>query len=113
MQIRSVALEMSLGDDLAEGIKYVSACMADCIARNEIAFPPPELYARALPLDSSSSEMFAQGVSAARQWNEHADATVVYTDLGFSTVVRAGIDRAKAYRRPIEYRSLPDWNAAS
>jgi hypothetical protein len=46
------------------------------------------------------------GMFAGFAWIERADATVVYTDCGVSSGMRAGVTRARSAQKPIEIRSL-------
>ena len=42
-------------------------------------------------------------------WGALVEATVVYTDYGFSNGMKFGIERAEKEGRPVEYRRLyPD-----
>jgi hypothetical protein len=59
-------------------------------------------------LDDTIPEQRALGIRAGLEFYRVAEACVVYTDLGLSTGMRAGITRAKKFQVPIEYRSLND-----
>ena len=52
------------------------------------------------------------GMSAGFAWRDRVDATVVYTDLGRSPGMEAGVAHAASKGQAIEARSLgPDWEA--
>jgi hypothetical protein len=57
-------------------------------------------------LDDANPEERAAGIAAGLAWGSWADATVVYQDLGISTGMQIGIDRAIREGRTIEYRRL-------
>ena len=74
--------------------------------RGEAPIASHLLYTQPGILDDSDPEQRRLGMEAGFAWNELADATVVYTDLGISAGMREGIFRAVSAGRPVEHRSL-------
>lgn len=104
--------------------RYLRACMHDCLVRGEAPFASHGLYTQPGVLDDNVPEERTHGIEAGFAWREAADATVVYTDLGYSVGMKYGIDAAEKLRLTgistlgrdrvphiIEYRELgPDWD---
>ena len=107
----------------ARNLRYLRACMRDCLLRGEAPYAPHALY---MPLlfGVLNGELPADrelGVDVDFAWREVADATVVYTNLGITPGMHIGIaDAAKANYveeggiHATEYRKLgPDWEIAA
>jgi hypothetical protein len=99
--------------------RYLDACLLDSLRRGEAPFASHGLYTRPGVLDDLKPEERRLGISAGFVWRAVAQATVIYTDLGWSEDMRAGERDAKRLRaliieqqfHPIEYRTLgPDWD---
>jgi hypothetical protein len=101
-----VLVESPFAGDTETNLKYLRACMRDCLLRGEAAFASHALYTQPGVLDDTIPEERTLGIEAGLCWGEKADKTVVYTDLGFSKGMEYGIERAKSLNRPIEYRKL-------
>jgi len=105
-KIRTVIVESPYAGDLAANRRYARAALRDCLSRGEAPFASHLLY--------TQPGVLRDGVAAERQWGIDAglaigrrmDATVVYTDRGYSVGMRYGIAAAQAAGRPVEYRSL-------
>ena len=106
MVMRLVILESPYAGDVARNLAYARACMADCLARGEAPYASHLLYAQPGVLDDTKPDERALGMAAGFAWGERADATVVYTDLGTSAGMAAGIEQAKAAGRTVEMRTL-------
>lgn len=108
--MKLVVLESPYAAPTPEGIernvRYARACVADCFRRGEAAIASHLLYTQPGVLRDEVPEERALGIEAGLLWGEKAEATVVYTDVGTSRGVEAGIQRAKDSGRPVEYRSL-------
>ena len=97
--------------------------MRDCLLRGEAPYASHALYTQPGVLDDGDPESRKLGMTAGFSWRQVADATIVYTDLGTTDGMRAGIERAEAVaswtpdpkdalKHRIEYRTLgPDWEA--
>ena len=88
---------------------YLQLCIRDCIARGESPFASHQMLTDAL--DDNDPAERAQGIEAGLVWGPFAKRTCVYTDFGLSTGMKYGIARAEAEGRPVEYRTLPDFDA--
>jgi hypothetical protein len=102
-------------------LRYLRACLADCMRRGESPFASHGLYTQPGVLRDKVPEERMAGIHAGFAWRGAADATVVYTDLGTSTGMGYGIRAAERLvgewfpggpypRHVIEYRTLPDFD---
>ena len=107
--IRRVILESPFAGDVVQNIAYARAAMRDCLERGEAPFASHLIYTLAGVLCDGLNDERRKGIDAGLLWGAVAHATVVYTDLGVSPGMREGIAAAERCRRPIEYRSLPNW----
>lgn len=87
-------------------LRYVRACMADALRRGEAPFPSHALYTQPGVLDDSKPEERRKGMEAGFEWGASADLVAVYTDLGVTSGMLAGVERAKGRGQRIEIRSL-------
>lgn len=113
--MKLVVIESPYSGDVERNLRYVRACMADCLSRGEAPYASHALYTQEGVLDDTVPAERAQGIEAGFHWGDHASLRAVYTDLGTdSDGVKLGIDRAKYLGQPIEYRTLgPDWDAVA
>lgn len=106
--LRLVILESPYAGDVERNLRYARACLLDCFVRQEAALASHLLYTQVLDdLDPADRHL---GISAGLAWAEAAEATVVYTDLGTSSGMQAGIDHAVACGRPVEFRKVKGWS---
>lgn len=95
--------------------RYLDACLLDCLRRGESPFASHGLYTRPGVLDDMKPHERAYGISAGFAWRRAADATVFYTDLGWSSGMKTGeVDAVLVIGQDgphvIEYRTLgADW----
>lgn len=105
---RFVQFESPFGAPDAEGIvrnvTYALIGMRDSLQRGEAPFASHLLYTQML--DDELPDERTMGIVAGLRIGEHAEATVVYEDLGISRGMQMGIDHALDLGRPIEYRRL-------
>jgi len=126
--LRLVIIESPFAGDVARNLRYLRACMRDCLLRGEAPYASHALYTQPGVLDDGKAEDRDLGIQAGCMWREMADATVVYTDLGITSGMQHGIDNAQKLDakysadfvqnlnvptvHPIEYRQLGlDWEA--
>lgn len=83
-------------------IAYARACMRDCLQRGDAPMMSHLLYTQPGVLDDTVAEERIKGIDAGLAWGRVADATVVYTDLGISSGMKLGIERAQAEGRHVE-----------
>lgn len=102
-------------EESARNARYLDACLRDCLRRGEAPFASHRMYTSAL--DDLKPEERALGIAAGFAWRKAAESTVIYTDLGWSSGMRAGLEHTMRLicARPeheIEYRTLgPDWDS--
>ena len=95
--------------ELAKNIRYARACLHDCLMRGEYPFASHLLYTQTGVLKDKVSEERKLGIKAGLAWGKCAQKTVVYTDLGVTKGMTLGIARAKKANRPVEFRTLSNW----
>lgn len=105
-----VIIESRFAGDVERNLRYLRACMADCLARGEAPFASHGLYTQPGVLDDGNPAERAIGIAAGFAWREVADATVLYLDLGVSSGMSAGLRDAEQLRErtshSIEFRFL-------
>lgn len=101
-----VIIESPYAGDIERNLKYVRACMRDCLLRGEAPFASHALYTQDDVLDDNVQEERMFGISAGFVWRECSDKTVVYTDYGISKGMEFGIAHAKEIGHPVEFRNL-------
>lgn len=95
-------------DEVDRNVGYAEQAMLDSLRRGEAPFVSALLYTRVL--EDEKPEDRRLGIAAGLEWGDVAEATVVYEDLGISSGMRQGIERAEQAGRPVEYRRL--WPAS-
>jgi len=94
--------------ELAErNLSYAREAMRDSILRGEAPFASHLLYTQVL--DDKIPEERALGIQAGFEWGEMAELVAVYTDLGVSRGMTAGIERAQKIGCSVEHRTLQGW----
>jgi len=88
---------------------YADAAMLDSLGKGEAPMLSHLLYTRVLDDDTPTDRH--TGMSAGWAWLRVVDRLVVYTDLGISDGMKAGIRRAEAQKVEIEHRTIPGWKA--
>lgn len=105
---RLVILESPYAGDVERNVAYARACLRDCLYRGESPLASHLLYTQPGVLNDHSPEERAMGLKAGHDWYLKAYTCVVYTDLGISPGMEAGIAAARSHGVPVEYRTLPD-----
>lgn len=101
-----VILESPYAGDVAANVAYARECMRDCLLRGEAPYASHLLYTQDGVLDDTVPEERVHGIKAGMAWCAMASKTVVYIDMGISSGMRYGIEKALQVGRPVEYRSL-------
>ena len=96
--------------ELARNVEYAKAAMRDCFERSEVPYASHLLYPQVY--DDANAEEREAGMRAGWEWMRCADLVAVYTDLGKTPGMRAGIERAYWMRIRVEERQLSDWKLA-
>lgn len=99
-----VVIESPYAGNVARNEEYARACMSDSIARGEAPFLSHLLYTQVL--DDLDEEERKTGIQCGFAWSERADLVAVYTDLGISPGMYAGIERAAHAGQATEYRKV-------
>jgi hypothetical protein len=107
--VKLVIVESPYAGDVATNLRYLRACMRDCLYRNEAPFASHGLYTQEGVLDDTHLDERMLGIKAGLEWGSMAELTVVYTDLGISRGMQFGIDRARKEGRRVEMRTLKGW----
>jgi hypothetical protein len=89
--------------------QYLADAMLDCFKRGEAPYASHRLYPGIL--DDTILDQRKLGMEAGFAWGAKADLVAVYTDLGISGGMEAGMMRAKMAGQPIGMRSLEGWRA--
>lgn len=93
--------------EIKKNTLYAQLCMKDCISKGEAPFASHLLYTQPNILFDGDPIERKSGIAAGLRWVENADKTVVYEDLGCTSGMKQGINHAKKYGRPVEFRKLP------
>ena len=108
--MRRVIVESPYAGDTERNLRYLRACLADCLRRGEAPFASHGLYTQPGVLDDSDPEQRKLGIEAGFAWRTMAEATIVYSDLGISRGMISGINDAERVQiddgHKIEYREL-------
>lgn len=109
--MRIVVIESPFAGDVPRNLRYLRACMRDCLLRGEAPYASHALYTQPGVLDDGKPAERERGIKAGFEWRTVADATVVYSDLGMTTGMKYGIAAAeqrtsRGGTHPIEYRVL-------
>lgn len=102
-------IESPFAGDVEKNKRYLRACMRDCVLRGESPYASHGLLTQDGVLDDDVPEERMLGIQAGFVWRDVADKTVVYTDRGMSGGMMLGIEDAQKKGRPVEYRTIPDW----
>lgn len=107
MTRRRVNLETPFAGDVERNLRYARAAMRDAIINHhEAPIASHLLYTQEGILNDNDREERRIGMSVGFLWNQQAEATVVYTDLGISQGMNEGIAEAHAAGRQVEFRRL-------
>ena len=108
--MRLVIVESPYAAPTPEGIErnvaYARAALADCLGRGEAPYASHLLYTQPGVLRDEVPEQRRLGIEAGLAWGRYAAATAVYVDLGISSGMREGVQRAATQSRSIEIRRL-------
>ena len=95
---------------LKRNIRYLQAAMHDCLVNHhESPYASHGLYTQPGVLRDEDPEERRCGMLAGFAWRKVAEMTVVYTDLGISPGMKAGISHAEKHGVHVVYRTLPGW----
>lgn len=105
--MRRVIIESPYAGDVERNLRYLRACIRDCLHRDEAPFASHGLYTQPGVLDDNQPADRVIGMAAGFEWRLAAHATVVYIDLGVSRGMQLGIGHAESlFHHVVEYRRL-------
>ena len=105
-EMRRVVLESPFSGDIRANLAYARACLRDCLLRGESPVASHCLLTQEGVLNDADPIERAVGINAGHAWMHVCDAVVVYTDLGISEGMKAGINSALFHGIAVEKRSL-------
>jgi hypothetical protein len=111
--MKLVVIESPYAGDVERNLRYLRAAMADCLRRGESPYASHGLLTQPGVLRDDVPDERARGIRAGFAWGEKADIVAVYEDLGVSSGMLAGIERAEKRGTPVERRRVPGWGADS
>ncbi len=103
---RLVIIESPYAGDVERNVGYARRCLRDSLLRGEAPLASHLLYTQPGVLDDTSPDERRTGIDAGLAWGPHADASVIYTDLGITPGMATGIARAEGEGRAVEYRTI-------
>lgn len=107
--MRRVVVESPYAGDVERHLRYLRACLRDCLDRGEAPIASHGLLTQVL--DDSDPTQRARGIAAGLAWHPVADAVVFYADLGWSPGMVAAEERAYICGCRVEIRRLGgDWS---
>ena len=101
-----VVIESPYAGNIERNLRYLRACMHDCLQRGESPYASHGLYPQPGVLSDEDPVERDWGIQAGFAWRDSAEKTVVYGDLGTSTGMKYGVADAEKKKRPIEHRFL-------
>lgn len=104
-----VIVESPYAGNIERNVAYARAALSDCLRRGEAPYASHLLYTQPGVLRDEVPEERNHGIEAGFEFRRVSQATVVYTDLGYSEGMKLGIRHAEVLGHPIEYRSLSGW----
>ena len=100
-----VVIESPYSGDVRENTAYLLDCILDCLNRGEAPFASHLMYT--MVLNDNDPDDRKLGIHAGFCWRQAAGAkTVVYTDLGISAGMEAGVVDAVSHGLEVEYRRI-------
>ena len=108
--MKRVIIESPYKGDVELNVRYARACIRDSILYGEAPIALHLLYTQEGVLDDNVPEEREWGISAGHVWRQMAERTVVYTDLGITDGMKAGIDNAYSVNRQVVFRTCRGWN---
>lgn len=105
--MKRVIVESPYKGNVKLNVRYARACIRDCLMKGEAPIASHLLYTQNEVLDDNVSHERWMGITAGWAWMPVAELIAVYDDLGITTGMDAGIERAKKHGILVKYRQLP------
>ena len=93
-------------DTTRENILYARLCVRDSVVRGEAPWASHLFYTQAGILNDTIEGDRMKGMNAGLAWGAMAETSAFYTDRGFSSGMKYGMDHAREVGRNIEIRTL-------
>jgi hypothetical protein len=106
VELSRVIIESPYAGDTERNLRYLRACMRDCLKRDESPYASHGLYTQPGVLDDNDPIQREQGIEAGFAWRVCAHKTVFYVDLGWSSGMSRALEYCKRKGFPYETRSL-------
>jgi hypothetical protein len=87
--VKLVVIESPYAGDVEKNLRYVRACMKDCLYRGEAPYASHALYTQLGVLDDQVPDQRRRGIEAGFAWRNVAELVVFYEDLGWSRGMEA------------------------
>lgn len=107
--MKRVIIESPYAGNVERNVSYARACLLHSLTQGEAPFASHLLYTQLGVLQDALPTERMLGMHAGWAWMKAADLIAVYTDLGMTPGMKAGISRAINLKYPIEYRRLPSY----
>jgi len=104
--MRRVIVESPYAGDIERNLRYLRACLRDCLLRGEAPFASHALFTQPGVLRDEIPTERELGIEAGFAWRAAADATIFYEDLGTTRGMIAGLEHAVSCGHVIEHRKL-------
>lgn len=101
-----VIIESPYAGDIPRNIAFARACIMDSLERGEAPYASHLLYTQPGILDDNDKAERQSGIEAGWEFMRVATKVAVYTNLGMSAGMQAGVRRAEALGVPVEERKL-------
>lgn len=105
-----VIVETPYAGDVPLHLRYLRACMRDCLLRGEAPFASHHQYTAPGVLRDEIPQERQQGIRAGFAWRALARLTVFYVDYGWSMGMQLARVAASQIEQPVDVRLLgPTW----
>jgi len=105
--VRIVVVESPFAGDVPRNLRYLRAALRDCIVNHgEAPYASHAIYTQPGVLDDGVPQDRTLGMESGFAYKAVAACTVVYTDLGISPGMQAGIDASMTKGYKYEFRTL-------
>jgi hypothetical protein len=102
--LKLVVIESPYAGAVERNLRYLDACIRDCIARGESPYASHRMLTTALDDDDPAQR--ALGISAGLAWRRIADLRVFYVDRGISRGMHTALQLYEQDGLPFEMRRL-------
>jgi len=101
-----VIIESPYAGDVDRNVEYARRCILDSSDRGEAPIASNLLYTQQGVLDDNNPNDRRNGIEAGHAWYRVADVAAVYTDLGMTRGMTAGVCAARKAGVQVVYRKI-------